>query len=132
MSSYNQHQKRKNTVADTIVGYCVINASDTKIATLSDGVDDAGAPYSMPNSATGARIEIEFTSPSNEMRVVTASGFDPDVNLKNGEAIFENKTVLLLGKTSNTNFDPSELVNFKAAIKSGCTAKLQVTFYRNA
>jgi hypothetical protein len=130
MGSYNHYQKRKNVVADINVGYCVITTNDSKVWTLAEGVDNAGAPFAIPSGATGARVEIEFTSTANEARVVTTSGYTPSVSLKKGEKISENGTVLILGKTSNTSFDPSELTNFKLAMKTGTTAKLQVTFIR--
>lgn len=130
MGSYNHYQKRKNVVADINVGYCVITANDSQVWGLQDGVDNAGAPVPIPSNATGARLEIEFTSIANEARVATVDRLIPSVSLKKGEKISENGTVLILGKTSNTSFDPSELTNFKLAMKTGTTAKLQVTFIR--
>lgn len=130
MASYTQHRKSTNRVADVIVGYSVITVDDSKVFTLADGVNNVGAPFPIPTGTTGARIEIEFTTTANEMRVVSAPSFTPNVSSKKGEQILENGTVLILGTTAETKFDPSEVTNFKMAMKAGCVAKAQVTFYR--
>ena len=128
MSSYTQHSRKLNTIADRVVGYCYLPVDDTQVWELADGVaDDGVTSRPIPDTASGAIIRVEMTTTGNELRVAS-NGSIPDITDKLGEAIYEDGQMIYIGLSEAYKGSRSEITNFKTAINTGKTAKLHVTY----
>jgi len=115
----------------TLEGYALLSVTDAAVVDLADGVDGGGTPVPIPVDATGARLVVQFTTVDSKM-LFAANGLVPDNSPEVGEYVVENRTVILLGRTPDSNGPVTELADFKAIMITAKTATILITYFKMA
>ena len=132
MSSYTHHSKKSKTIADEILGYCLLDVDDSAVKQLSDGVDYAAGAVAVPSEATGALIIFKTLSTGGKT-YFTLHEDPPEPVDDKGDLVYETEWVeyeLYIGKTSQSSGHLNEWRDCKTRCNSAHTARLEVTYIR--